>query len=382
LAIQLLRRRRVAILNDSLLFLGLAMVVWVALIRPWSQDWQHGLSDIRDWIIPVLAYVALVSTIRDGWRRWTLLLLFVVLAQALFGIYQHVTDSARPFISQGAEFKTGFAISPETSQLALVSFAVGTFSHPNNFALYLFVGLMVLLGWRTTSWWRLLKPVLLVAIVLALFWAYAKASLVVMAVAIVIFWVQRWFRSGRVLLLATGIGLLLLVVGLLIAARLIPAVLLGTLYWRFGLWEAAIRVMGEYPAILLVGNGIESFAQQAYYGQPHNTYLFMLLEYGMFGPLWLLAVMCVIGIRGWRARSHAWLRREPLLSALWIALFGYFAVGLVETNLLDIESRMIFFLVIACFTGLARELRAETRRAVPPPEQPYVSTALTYPGSV
>src|SRR5207253_343125 len=102
-------------------------------------------------------------------------------------------------------------ISPETSQLALVSFAVGLFSHPNGYAIYLFIGLMVTLGWHAVGRRRWLKTVLIAPIILALFWSYAKASLVVMVFALIWFWLERRLKSTRALIAVTGAVLLVAV---------------------------------------------------------------------------------------------------------------------------------------------------------------------------
>jgi len=49
------------------------------------------------------------------------------------------------------------------------------------------------------------------------------------------------------------------------------------------------------------------------------------------------------------------MRSEPVLAALWFGLLGHFAIGLVESNLMGIENRAIFMILLACFAGLARE---------------------------
>jgi O-antigen ligase len=374
---QIIARRRLVLVNDTLIFLCLGMVLWAMLIRPLDADWKHGLSDIRDWAIPVLGYAALTSSIRQGWRRWSLLLLVAVFLQALLGIYQHFADTARLFVAESAAYKTGFEVSPETSQLALVSFAVGMFSHPNGYAIYLFIGLMIALGRSASGRLRWLKIAMIIPIVLALFWAYAKASLLVMAFAVLLFFVQRSLKSNRVFLITIGAGLLAGVCALAVASRLVPDALLETLYWRFGLWRAALELIGRQPTILLFGNGMGDFAQHAYYGQPHNVYLFLLLQYGLLGLCWVVLVLVSILHRGWYARRHGWMRREPLLAAYWLALLGFFLIGMVESTLLDIESRMLFLLVAACFSGLAREIKA-TSVSMPAREIGYAGTAVAY----
>jgi hypothetical protein len=380
LAHQIVSWRRLVILKEPLVYFFSFIVLWALVIRPWADDWKHGLSDVRDWAIPLLGFVALVTTIRQGWRRWIAIFLLLVWLNALVGIYQHLTDSFRPFVSSLAAYKTGFTVSPEDiSRLALVSYAAGFFTHPNGFAMYLFAGLMLGLGQLAGSrkWWLGLGLVMPIA--LALFWTYAKASLLVMGAAVVIFWLQRWIKPGTDFLVILIFGLVTGAIMLWLAIPYVPSALLTTFWWRVGLWQTGLSVIGEYPAILFSGNGLDIFAQQAYYGQPHNLYLYLLLEYGLPGLLWSLLLGWHLLRRGWRARQLGLLRAEPLLAALWVTLLGYFAIGLVESNLLGIENRMIFLTIGACFVGLSREVRAKTSIAVEAERKPYAREAFARP---
>ena len=340
LAHQIVSWRRLVILKEPLIYFFSFIALWALLVRPWADDWTHGLSDIRDWAIPLLGFVVLVTMIRQGWRHWITIFLLLVWLNAFVGIYQHLTDSFRPFVTATAAYKTGFTISPEdASRLDLVSFAVGFFTHPNGFAMYLFAGLMLSLGQlaKSRKWWIGLG--LLLPIALALFWTYAKASLLVMGGAVVVFWLHHWVKSGTIFLIILSLGLITGVIALWLAIPYIPPALLQTFWWRVGLWQIALRLVSEDPAILLRGNGLGLFPQQAYYGQPHNLYLYLLLEYGLPGLLWSLLLGWHLMRRGWRARRMGLLGREPMLAALWIFLLGYFAIGLVESNF----SQIIFF---------------------------------------
>jgi len=49
------------------------------------------------------------------------------------------------------------------------------------------------------------------------------------------------------------------------------------------------------------------------------------------------------------------------LAALWMGLISFFIVGLVESNLMGIEARMIFLIYWACFLGLWREVAGESK---------------------
>ena len=127
---------------------------------------------------------------------------------------------------------------------------------------------------------------------------------------------------------------------------------------------------------------MDDFAQQAYYAQPHNVYIFLILQYGVVGLVWAALVIRIIWRRGWRLHRDGLMARESLLAALWVALLGSFAVGLVESNLLEIEGRMIFFLVVACFCGLAREVRAETYPFGARGGQEHAGAAIAHPRPV
>jgi len=322
--------------------------------------------------------VALTGSVRRGWHTWIGVFLVLALGNSLVGIYQHMTDSFRPFIGGLASYKTGFAISPETNQLALVSYAVGFSSHPNGFASYLTACLILALAWPARGVRRLLKVFLLICLGAALFWTYAKASMVVLMLAIVLFVLERCVRSNNLFLLLLS-GVLAASIGIAwLAAQLVPALLLNTLYWRVGLWNVAFEVMNRQPRILIFGNGMEVFATAAYYHQPHNLYIYLLLEYGVVGLLLGIATFLSVCWRGWKARQAGLMAREPLISALWIALLSYFVIGFVESSWIDIESRTIFLLVAACFVGLIREARAPG--SVEVEGTPYVGTAIASPG--
>jgi len=216
------------------------------------------------------------------------------------------------------------------------------------------------------------RPILIVAVVLplglALVWTYSKASLLVTAGAVMLFWLMRRIKSDQVLVT-------IMIAALLAAAWTfwnllphLPAPLLGTLWWRVGLWSQAIVTIRGDPDILLVGNGLERFGQLAYYGQPHNLYLYLLLQYGLAGVVWVLAVAAYIWRKGMSLRRNGVMKGDALLAGTWVGLLGYFVIGLVESNLMSVESRLIFMTVAACFAGLATEI-GSANQTVDTPEK-------------
>ncbi len=358
---QFITQKRIVILRDPIAHLFIAITLWAILVRPWSMDWKHGLSDIRDWAVPTLGFLALTSTVRCNWRRWIWVYIIIVWFNALFGIYQYLTDGFRPFVTAAAEQKTGFTVAPGANQLMLVSYAAGFFANPNGFAMYVFPGLMIGCGFLVQGGNRLMKLTIVTTISLALYWSYAKASLLVTAAVMPLFWIQRRLRSDYGLLAIIGAGAIAALAGLWIAVQVVPPIFLDTIWWRVGLWETAIEIFSERPSLIFTGNGMDQFASQAYHGQPHNLYLYMSLEYGLFGLIWVVVLGSHLFRRGLKLRRLDWEENEPLLSAIWLALLGYLCVGFVESNLMGVETRMLFALLAACFVGLSHEVETKTQ---------------------
>jgi hypothetical protein len=366
---QIVNRQKITIAKDTMVFLFMVITLWSFVIRPWAIDWQHGLSDVRDWAIPLLGYIVVVSTVRGRWRKWIGVFLTWVILLSILGIYQHFSPTTRPFLNELATAKTGFTVaSTDESRLQLVSAAAGFFAHPNGYAMYLFLGLMVALGWLVSDKRRWYKIFIVFLITLALYWAYAKASLIVMAFAVVWFWLQHWFKRGSQALSLMGGIILSALPAAWIMLHFLPTAILYTYYWRVRLWNISLETIQTHLHTLLVGNGMDIFAQQAFYPQPHNVYFYLLLDFGLAGLVFVALVIRNLWVRGWRLHQRGLLRREPLLAGLWTALLGIFIIGLVESNLMGIENRMIFLLTVALFTGLEREIiqAAQSEADLPP----------------
>jgi O-antigen ligase len=360
----LTNRKKFSIPKNELVFLSFFIAIAALLFRPYSTNWTNGLSDVRDWGIPLLAVVIISSFVRKGWRKWILLLLFWVVLQSIFGIYQHVTDSMRPFANELTIYKTGFLISAEDeTRLAEVSPATGFFSHPNGLAIFLYFGLMTAIGFFFNPGKRALKLLVILIIGVGLYFTYAKASLIMILATVSIFLLLRVFKRNRTLLPVSPVLIAAAVPVLWLAAQSVPALLLGTFQWRVNLWEVGLKILLENPQILLFGNGMDLFEQKAFYGQPHNVYVYLILQYGLFGLSWFISLFLLLFLQGWKARSKRLMDNEPLLAASWVALLGFFAIGFVESNLQGVEIRTMFFTYLICFTGLLKEVESERKTA-------------------
>ena len=337
---------------------------WIAIVRPWGQDWEHNLSDLRDWAIPVLTYIVLISTIRRGWRKWALLFVLVGALSATVGIYQHFSDSFRPFATEGATYKLGYIIVDDPQQ-ARASAALGFFEHPNSLAVYLVIALTVALGWLEEPGHRLMKFIALAGMFAALYWTYAKAEILVLALIFFLFWLGRWIASSRVYLIISSAALGLAAMIFWVAMNEFPASF-GTFWWRVDLWHTALQTLADRPITLLFGNGDGLFAANAIWPQPHNLYFDLLLKYGLVSLIILFTIGFVLAKYGLFTYRQGWLRKSPMLRAAWIALLTFFVTGVVESAFIGIETRMIFLLAVACLIGLTREIRSESVKPADP----------------
>ena len=352
----ILKRGYFTVVIDAFAILLLFITVWTLLNRPWAVDWKNGLSDARDWLVPLVTYIALITTIRTNWRKWILLFLFLVVFNALFGIIQHFTNDFRPFITELSTEKVGFLADPVTGQIDYVSYTVAFFSHPNGLAQYLFMGLMIALGFLSDTDHKFIALGIIVVIGLALVWSYAKASLLIACFSVLFYYFQRRVKSNVLLTIIGGAGLVLILIAASQITNLLPNIHLGTFQWRLGLWSISAELIESSPEIILFGNGLDRFANMAFYPQPHNLYIYTLLQFGLIGLLWILLLFIIIYTRGMKIRN---VKSKPFLPTLWVALIGFLAIGFVESNLYGVELRTIFVIVLALFAGYYGEFKGE-----------------------
>lgn len=356
---QVLNRQRVVIWENLLTYLLSSLSLWAFVVGTLAHDWQHGLSDARDWMIPMLSFIVLTSAVSGYWKRWAYVFVASTVTSAALGVYQHFARIIGPFAVESVAYKTGFALVEDQQRLAFAVPATAFFSHPNLLALYLFSGLVILLSWRSCGSWGLLKWILTLVVAVGLFFTYAKAILLIIPFCLVLLWLIYRIRTWGQFIWGVGFTILLSAFGVIFVLPLIPEAYFDTFWWRVDLWRSAIDLLGAHPGYLLSGNGLELFASEALYPQPHNLYLYLLLAYGIPG---LVLGLCILVYLLWIARQihkYGLFRQQPLLAGFWVGLLAYFVVGFVESTLMGIESRMFFALLNALLIGFAREAQQD-----------------------
>lgn len=353
----LLPGKRPKLYVNSLILVLILYFMWLLIIRPWGQDWSHGLSDLRDWGIPTLTIIILLSFVKHGWRKWSLSIIPIAMLHASVGLYQHITDSFRPFASQASVYKLDYL-----SELK-PAWAVGFFEHPNSFAVFLIIATTISIGWLADQKGikrKLFPTAVVLFFFLILYWTYAKAELVTLVLMLLLFIAIPYIRSFTNTIALGSLSLIAMFIAGWFAINQWP-VEFSTIWWRIDLWKSVFQTLSAYPGILLWGNGDVTYAALAIWQQPHNLFFDTLLNYGLVGLLLLLLLLMLIIIYGALSYKRGDMKEHPILRALWVSLLGFFVTGLVESSLIGIETRMIFLLLVACFIGLRRELTVDLR---------------------
>lgn len=334
------------------------MLFWVFFTQIiFSKNTMEGLSDLRNWFIPILGFVALLSVKKD-WRKWIGIYIFITFLNSLLGIYQYVTDSFRPFQNTYGDTRLSIVFLNGGISYINTKFSIGLFAHPNTYAMYLLGGFMIALG-LALSTRKIKDQIIIIPIATAIILSYSKTSIIMLAVLLLIFGFV-WLRVKTSLLSWLYLpAIILLLSGVLYGISFLPSEIFTTYYWRVGLWKIAYEFFLQNPTVMLIGGGLNKFGDLAYYGQPHNLFVYFFLLYGLPGLIILLSILWE-SIRSMIFYFQTNKAKDKMMEAgLFMASVSLFAVGLTDSTLFGVENRMIFVTWLALFVGFVREIKMD-----------------------
>lgn len=283
-----LHSRFVPAREDMLLFLFIVHAVLTSFL---AADPLHSISRAKDFLVCGFLYAFARYGLLDRSRLDKLLYFFTGLAcfWSLIGIWQWMGldkdyggDLYKLFLARQALYKSVVDIS--AGDVVKSSFAHGLYLYPQNFIYYLMVPFAVSVGVarRRPAVW------LVSAIIFAAMVGTLSKTFLLLLVLSGGYWLLRKITGNRAVALTALVaaGTLVVLPILLLGDARFWTRALGTFIWRLEIWSDAFRMLREQPLILLSGHGTEllrDLYSREHYPNPHNMFLYFLIEYGVVG---------------------------------------------------------------------------------------------------
>ena len=128
---------------------------------------------------------------------------------------------------------------------------------------------------------------------------------------------------------------------------------------RIDIWRYCFDMFQHHPVIGL-GCGtdnIHTLLRDAYgidRSHAHNLFLQMLVEGGIVGMIFALAVIIIIGKRLYGLYTHKELRYRPFAVTYTASITGFIVISMFEYTLQSAKEMMIFFIVLGLIEATAR----------------------------
>ncbi|MCL4256223.1 MAG: O-antigen ligase family protein, partial [Anaerolineae bacterium] len=139
----------------------------------------------------------------------------------------------------------------------------------------------------------------------------------------------------------------------------------GTNFYRLRAWQSAINIIQDYP---ITGIGLDQYLyffrdnymlpdawQEPNLSHPHNILFDFWLRFGIFGAIWLGALVWIWSKTAWRGYKTLW-QGDKWLLALIIGAMGSMANllshGLVDNSLYVLDLAIVFALLMGIASAL------------------------------
>ena len=313
-------------------YLLLAFVSWMALSVLWAEDPDQALSALYRWVLLITLFLIAFTAIRT--ERHVIWIVVAFLVGATVSAVYGLVSPAPPVSAEDVSRLSGAGIDP--NQLATIMVA----------ALPLAAAIAV--GWKRTSWARLLAIGVMTFCALSVFLSLSRTGLVALALALVatVFVGGRW-RAPAVLLLVAVTTMAIGYFALYASADQLERLSTtdgGT--GRTDIWKVGWRMV---EANAVQGVGVGNFASTSihYLLEPgsiqrdefivddpkvaHNLYLEVLAELGVPGLAAFLSVLLFALVCAFRAanafKDLGNVRMELMARGLCVALVGTYAAN-------------------------------------------------------
>lgn len=298
----------------------------------------------------VMVYFIVAETVSDEKRLAEILglMFFSAVIIAIDGIFQQI---------KGVDFLRGYTVSGYRIQ--------GPFGNPNSFAGWLLFMIPLTLSiayfgrgtavdiykWTLAKVSKTMFWVLTILILACLVLTYTRGAWIALVLSLIFLGI---FKSKKLLI---PLIILLIVIPFVIPntmkERILGIFYLGeTEVRRHYVWREALGVIEDFP---LLGSGLNTYTEVGHYYKifegggyyPHNSYLHMAAESGIFGAgafIWIIFTLFRISLSNLKKVSDRYY--GTLLIGLLAGLLGFLAHSFVDTNIYTLQlGNMMWFVM-------------------------------------
>jgi hypothetical protein len=355
-------------------WIALAFISWAVLSSINSTALIYTFFDLLKWIKLYILYLYIANNIqtRETIRVLVFFLLIGVIVQALFCLYQYLSQDIAPifgtlfgkddfFTDEGAlKLKGIFSVSEASS---IMKRASGTIGHSNSQARYfeflLPIAFMLFIkSTRLRS--RVFNLMLLVLGMMGLIVTFSRGGFIGMSVGLTaVVLLARWVRliSGRQFIAIILIGA---IIGIVSAPFTVNHMLTRpeSTSARFGLYKIGLNMIKDNPVLggglnhhMMLKSKFDLTMHGSYFYPVHNYYLVIASEIGIPGLIFFLGFLArTLMLAFSAARSN-----DPYLASLAVGIFSALTAVSIHA-LVDVIGNNIIFSFLWLFAGLAASL--------------------------
>ncbi|NEQ67318.1 MAG: O-antigen ligase family protein [Symploca sp. SIO2D2] len=306
----------------------------------WSESPTLTLKRVAIFAFGIIAQITVIHSSRRPVEAMIKTVVYFTMAVALVSIALHIALPAQ------------HTVNPARPGLAGIS------NHPNTFAPFASIGLILSLGLRTSNrrqQWIKLGGQALLALALVLTTSITAWAATLVCIALYVFFVSTAYRRGLFQLIALSVVTLVLIIGWSNVKRGLfdAAGRDESLSGRDALWEIVGKKASEQS---LIGHGFGAFwtegkgrelVQTWNPRQSHNAYLDVFVDLGSIGLLATLAVFPLGILMAWPSVSgKVNTPQRKAVSAMGATAFGYLITyGMSQSYLLRYDMFAFFILV-------------------------------------
>ena len=350
------------VLLDRVDFLLFIFILNALVQAVFSEDVFHSLSRSKDFFWAFFIYLMMRYVRFDVFSLRFLVKIVVIVpfVWAILGIIQwfgwddgYGGEGYRLFLASQSLYKT--ALDPFAGTVVSTRFAHGFYLYPQNFVYYLIPPFFLSFGLvlKNRIW---IMPV--VIIFTAILGTFSKTFLLLLVSCGFLWFVQAYVRNFSV---SFGVFFSLLWLGVLwvlwFGDRSFWSRAFETFVWRLDIWKDACRMLQENPWLLVAGGGTRLLASdfsRVGYPNPHNIFLYFLIEYGVLGFVTIFGFLFFKLSELWnRLNGLAW-KETGASWGLFVGLVLFLCMGLVDDIFVQTQLTAIFFFYLGLLCQLEK----------------------------